>query len=94
MTDEQTILRLVKTVDSIAEWRSQIDVQRAAEAERWKAAVSDIHSIKEELRSQGAAQEKRHIATLKRYNWAMGIILLPIVGAFVKFILDGGLSGH
>lgn len=101
MTDVQTLERLMRDFEHMAskvsdfsDWRQHIDVERAAEAERWKSAVSSIKGIEDELKAQGKEQKEQHKATLKRYNWAFGLIALPLVGAFMNWVINGGLGGQ
>ena len=100
MTDEQTLKRLMRDFDQmsgkvadLSEWKQHIDVERAAEAERWKTAVGSIKGIEEELKAQGKEQKENHKTNMKLVFWGFGLIAVPVVGAFMNFVIKGGLGG-
>lgn len=97
MTDEETIRRLVRNVDSINEWKTEVSIARAAEAERWKVAVESIDVIKTELINQGKDHREQYEDSVKRERkLVIGALLFiggPVGVGFINWVMNGGLAG-
>lgn len=87
MTDHEAIQRLIRMTEKHEERLRTIETQRSAEAERWKQASADITSIKDELKQQTDDQRKR-------FNTIGSIVVIAVISAFMKWVIDGGLSGY
>ena len=86
MTEADTIARLQRLVEGHSERLNMIEVSRAAEAERWKMASRDIAEIKDEVKAQNQAQQKR-------FNFVISTVGVLLIGGIFNWIIKGGLSG-
>lgn len=86
MTDSETIARLLRDVEGHGRRIAAIEIERAAESERWKMASADISEIKDELKEQGRRQRSA-------YLWLLTAITGPLIAALMAWIISGGLNG-
>lgn len=89
MTTDDVLLRLQRDMQEIAQeqslmkdWQNRVAVERAAEAERMKSINKEMHRMNKTL--DGMASDSK---------WQLRVVAALVIGAAVKWVLDGGLAG-